>query len=132
MVKIPPNVLDLLRRPDSNKTMSTVSENGLSHSVVCGSLMVPDDETIGVGRVWLRTTGKNLSRDPRAEFLVWSGKNAFSIECTLKGSIGDVDAIQSLRDKLGNMNMDVNRVWLFSVDAIYDQGISDTTGQKIA
>ena len=68
MAKLTPVLVDLIRRPDTNKVMSTISEDGMPHTIVCGTLTVPEEDVIAVGRVWLNRTGRNIQRDPRAEF----------------------------------------------------------------
>ncbi len=46
---IPAPVLRLLRHPDSNKVLSTVSKSGYPHSIVVGGFLVDDDGLIYVG-----------------------------------------------------------------------------------
>ena len=131
MVQLPQYIIDLIRRPDSNKVMSTVSADGTAHTVVCGSLTVPDSDRIAVGRVWLRATGKNLERDSRAEFLVWSGKEAYSIVCDFVGSTRDVDDVAKMNAGLDKMGMFTGTLWLFEVRAVYYEGLGDNAGKKI-
>lgn len=131
MVQLPPFIVDAIRRPDTNKVMSTVNEDGTPHTVVCGSLTVPEPDTIAVGRVWLRTTGKNLERDPRAEFLVWSGKSAYSIVCDFKGATKEADHVLKMNEGLDKMNMFTGTLWLFEVKSVYDEGLGEGAGRQI-
>lgn len=131
MAKLTPVLIDLIRRPDTNKTMSTVSEDGTPHSIVCGSILVPDPETICVGKIWMRTTGDNLERDPRAEFLVWSGRYAYSIVCDLVPSADDDKSLAKLNEELERKGMRNADLLTFRVRAVYDEGLSDNSGERI-
>ncbi|MDD2626907.1 MAG: pyridoxamine 5'-phosphate oxidase family protein [Candidatus Methanomethylophilus sp.] len=111
--------------------MSTVNEDGCAHSIVLGSVLVPDQETIAIGRVWVKTTGKNLNRDPRAEFLFFSGKTAYSVVCDLVESSSEGPMIEQINQYLSRMRMSTASVWLFKVKAVFDEGISENTGSQI-
>ncbi len=133
MAKLTPVMMDLIRRPDSIKVMSTVSEDGMPHTIVCGTLTVPEEDVIAVGRVWLSTTGKNIERDPRAEFFVWSGKNAYSILCEFIGESGDSADVEKMNAGLDKYGMGTCTVWKFRVTAVYDEGMmSDTGGERVS
>lgn len=131
MVRLTQDIIDLIFRPESFKVMSTVGEDGNPHTVVCGTLMVPDASTLAVGRVYLRNTGKNLERDPRAEFLVTYGKEAYSILCHYRGECEDEDIIKRINQGLNRMGLMTSTVWLFDVDSVYDEGLTPTSGMCI-
>ena len=131
MVKLTPVIVDFIRRPDTVKVMATVNEDGFPHSIVCGSVLVPDEETIAIGRVWVRTTGHNLERDPRAEFLFFSGKTAYSVLCDLVECSSAGPMVEKINQYLSRMNMSTGSIWLFKVKAVFDEGISENTGTQI-
>lgn len=131
MVKLMPVIIDLIRRPDSFKVMSTVNADGCPHTIVCGSLVVPNEETLAVGRVWAKTTGQNLARDRRAEFLVSEGKTAYSIVTELVDRSEDPEIVKKINIYLERMGMTTESVWLFTVKAVYDESISENTGKQV-
>lgn len=132
MATLPPDVIDLLRDPKSYKTMSTVGEDGSPHSVVCGTLLVPDEHTVAVGVIYLRTTGENLGRNPSAEFLVSRGKEAYSVSCKFRGPSDDGSLIAEMNLRLDRIGARVGTVWLFDVEGVRDEGLTYTSGMKIA
>ena len=132
MAKLTPVLVDLIRRPDTNKVMSTISEDGMPHTIVCGTLTVPEEDVIAVGRVWLNRTGRNIQRDPRAEFFVWSGKYAYSILCEFIGNSADEKEVEKMNEGLDKIGLGTSTVWKFRVLAGYDEGISDTMGERIS
>jgi len=132
MVSLPANVLDLAKRPDSCKILTTINEDGTPHSIVCGTLFVPDQETIGVGQVWLNTTGKNINRDPRAEVLLWQGAQAYSIQVTFRKCSQEPAFLDAMNEKLDRMNVKATSVWFFDIVSVTDEGFGPRVGQQIA
>ncbi|MDR1404006.1 MAG: pyridoxamine 5'-phosphate oxidase family protein [Candidatus Methanoplasma sp.] len=132
MVKIIPKVADMLIRPDTNKVMTTVSPEGEPHAIVCGSLLVSGEESIAVGKVYMYATCRNLRSNPVAEFLVWSGKDAYSVRAVLRSRIESGPLFDKMNHNLGKMKMKAVSVLEFDVLSIYDEGISpDTAGTQI-
>jgi hypothetical protein len=132
MVKMIPKVIDMLRRPETNKVMTTVSPDGNPPAVVCGSLLVSDEESVIVGEVYMYATCRNLMNNPRAEFLVWSGKDAYSLQAVLKSRSDSGPLFEKMNQNLERMKMKAAAVLEFSVISVYDKGISpDTVGTRI-
>ena len=84
MTDLPLQALEITKRPDNSKILTTINPDGTPHSVVCASLFVPNPSTIGVGKVILNNTCRNLKRDPRAEFIIRQGAQAFSVQCRFR------------------------------------------------
>lgn len=131
MVKMIPMVVDMLRRPETNKVMSTTSPEGDPHAIVCGSLLVTDNDTIIVGEVYMYATCRNLEHNPKAEFLVWSGKDAFSIQAVVKDRVESGPLLEKMNHNLEKMKMKAVAVWEFNVLSVHDEGISETAGTQI-
>ncbi|AGI48055.1 hypothetical protein TALC_01064 [Thermoplasmatales archaeon BRNA1] len=81
--------------------------------------------------MWFKTTADNLARDPRAEFLVWQGKYAFSVQVVLSRTSDDAAEVELINEALDKMDMKADSVWIFTPQSVTDEGITPTTGQKI-
>lgn len=132
MVKMIPMVMDMLKRPDTHKVMTTVSPEGDPHAIVCGSLLVKDEDTIIVGEVYMYATSRNLENNPKAEFLVWSGKDAFSVQTIAKERIDSGPLLDKMNHNLEKMKMRAVAVWEFSVLSVHDEGVGGKAGTKIS
>ena len=132
MVSLPVQVLEIARRPGSCKILTTVDEDGSPHSIVCGTLFVPDTDIIGVGRVWMGKTCANLERDPRATFMLWEGTHAYEIRCRFHRATSDHEALNEINEKLDRMNVKAASVLLFDVESVSDEGFGPNVGKKIA
>ncbi|MCL2032663.1 MAG: pyridoxamine 5'-phosphate oxidase family protein [Methanomassiliicoccaceae archaeon] len=132
MVKLIPKIADMVKRPETSKVLATVSPEGDPHAVVCGSLLVSDDETIIVGEVYMYATCRNLVHSPKAEFLVWYGREAYSIQAVLTSRMTSGPALERMNHNLEKMKMKAVAVLEFKVLSAYDEGISsDTAGTQI-
>lgn len=132
MAKMIPMVMDMLKRPETHKVMTTVSPEGDPHAIVCGSLLVTDEETVIVGEVYMYATCRNLEHNPKAEFLVWSGKDAFSIQAVLKARIESGPLLDKMNHNLDKMKMKAVAVLEFNVISVHDEGISGKAGTQIS
>lgn len=130
MVEMIPLIMDMVQRPDTNKVMSTTSPEGKPHVIVCGSLLVPDSETIAVGEVYMYATIKNIESNPNVEFLVWSGKTGYAIKAVVKSRSESGPLLDKMNVYLSRMNMTAVAVWEFKVESVFDAGIGDTAGTK--
>lgn len=131
MAELLPIIIDMLKRPDTHKVLSTSSADGIPHSIICGSLLVTDPSTIIVGQVYMQRTVSNLEVNPRAEFLVWRGAEAYSIQAVLRCHYGDGPNMEKMEQLLGKMNMVPVEVWEFEVLSAHDEGITEKAGSRV-
>ena len=133
MVSLPPAVLEMAKHPNTIKIMSSINEDGTPHSIICGTLFVPDAETVGVGQVWMGTTGRNVMRDGRVEFVLWGeGRKAFGVQCRFREKTDDPVVLASVNEKLERMNIEARSVWFFDVVAVTDESFGPNMGKVIA
>jgi len=132
MVSMPANVISLLKRPDSVKVMSTSSTDGRPHVIVCGSVSVIDDGTIGVGEVIMKVTGDNLRHNGQAQFLAVSGAEAYQIDAKVRERITEGEALDELNVKLDRIHLKANALWIFDVVGVTVASSSHEAGKKIA
>ncbi|MBO4569109.1 MAG: PAS domain-containing protein [Candidatus Methanomethylophilaceae archaeon] len=132
MVTMPEPVLRMVVHPETNKTMSTVSPQGEPHCIVCGSLAAIDSDKICVGDVYMYRTGENLAANPLAEFLVWRGREAYSLKAKVVDRLDSGPVFEKVQKTLEKMQMKIECVWVFEVLEIWDEGIGNLTGAQIA
>ena len=131
MVSMPANIIRMIKHPDTGKVMATVSPAGEPHMIVCGSLTVSGDDTIVVGEAYMFRTAENLAANPVTEFIVWRGKEAYSFKTHVKCRLESGPEFDKMHHELEKMRMETVAVWLFEVDEIWDEGITDTTGKRL-
>ena len=131
MVNLPDDVVRMIKNPDTNKCMATTSADGTAHPIVCGSLTVGDSDTIIFGEVFINQTKQNLERDPRAEFILWKGRESYTIKATAIERLESGPAYDKMNMMLGKMNMSVIAVWLFKADSVWDSSATNTAGTRV-
>ena len=131
MTELLPIIIDLLKRPETHKVLSTVTPDGKPHSIICASLVVTDPSTIVVGEVYMFKTGVNLMNNRNVEFLVWSGANAYSIQATVKSRMEEGPEMEKMTKSLAKTNLVPVAVWEFKVDSAFDEGITAHAGTQV-
>ena len=129
---MPAIVKDMFSRPDTTKILVTADANGQPHAIVCGSIFVPDDETLAVGEVFMNVTKRNLETNPKAAVTVAFGGEAYNISVSVKERLEDGDLLNVLNEKLSKINLHARAVWTFKVEAVFDEGINPNAGKLIS
>lgn len=132
MVALPAKVKDFLARPEPVKMLVTSDTTGQPRGIVCGSIFVPDDETLAVGEVFMNVTKRNLETNPKAAVTVAFGGEAYNISVSVKERLEDGDLLNVLNEKLSKINLHARAVWTFKVEAVFDEGINPNAGKLIS
>ncbi len=131
MVVMTEPVIRMIKHPDTSKVLTTVSPDGEPHSIVCGSLMVTEPDTIIVGEVFMYRSAENIRCNPNVEFLVWKGKDAYSIKAVARNRLDSGPEFEKMCSNLDRMNMTCVAVWVFEALEVWNEGISDKTGDRV-
>lgn len=132
MANIPNNVLEMMRSQATVKVLVTASKDGKPHAIVAGSIAAPTADTMVVGEILMKASAKNLGENSKAAFLISSGKDAYSIDCTARARLEAGPEIEAMNKELAAIGLKAAAVWVFSVDAVYEQGATPEAGKKLA
>ena len=132
MTALPAKVRDLISRPEPVKILVTADRSGQPRGIVCGSIFIPDDETLAVGEVFMNTTKRNLEENPKAAVTVVLGGEAYNINLTVIERLEEGDLLDAINDKLSRVNLKARAVWTFDVVSVFDEGIGANAGKQIA
>lgn len=131
MVDMPEPVIRMIKHPDTRKVMATVSPDGEPHMIVCGSLIVTEPDTIIVGEVFMYRACENLKNNPNVEFMVWQGREAYSIKAVAKSRVDTGPIFDKMAQQLDKMNMTLAAVWVFEAKEVWDESASKNAGSKV-
>ena len=132
MVALPAKVRDFLNRPEPVKMLVTANRDGQPRGIVCGSIFVPDEETLAVGEVFMNVTKSNLESNPKAAVTVAFGGEAYNISVSVASRVEEGELLDNLNERLSKINLRARAVWLFKVEAVYDEGINPNAGKLIS
>ena len=130
MVDIPEPVEKMIKHPDTHKVLTTVSPDGKPHAIVCASLTT-DGNRVVVGEVFMLRTVEKINSNPNVEFLVWLGKNAYSIKAKACGRFTEGEVFDKMCLALDKYNLTTIAVWEFEVTEIWDESASRSAGQRV-
>lgn len=128
---IPMPVLRLLRHPDSSKILSTVGDDGYPHSIVVGAFLVDEQGLIYVGEAFMYRSSEYLEKNPKAEVLVWMGKDGYSIRVEAVDHITEGPKIDEINVMLDRKGMTAVALWVFKPIQTWDESASYTSGNKL-
>ncbi len=132
MTALPAKVKDFLNRPEPVKMLVTADAAGQPRGIVCGSIIVPDDETLAIGEVFMNTTRSNLESNPKAAVTVMFGAEAYNINVSVIGRSEEGDALNLINERLAKVNLRAKAVWTFRVESVFDEGINPNAGKLIS
>jgi len=132
MTNIPNDVLELIKAQTTTKVLVTAGKDAKPHAIVAGSIGSPTADTMIVGEVLMKISSKNLSENPKAAFLISAGKDAYEIDCTAKARLDKGPELDAMNNALAAVGLKAAAVWVFKVDAVFNQGASPKAGTKIA
>ncbi len=131
MVQLTEPIVRMIKHPDTNKVLATVSADGKPHMMVCGSLDVTESGRIVVGEAYMYRTVKNLEVNPEVEFLVWKGNSAYSIKAAVISRETSGPEFDKMYRFLERMNMTTVAIWEFEALEVWDESASDTSGDRV-
>ncbi len=125
------NVSKLFQDPACVKVVSTVSKDGEVHSIVAGSVMVVDDNTMAVAEVFMNTTSANLAENNKVALLAVKGTESYLINGRVQARLTETGLFEAVAAKFAEMNMQIRAMWTFTVDKIYDESAGPNGGKQI-
>ncbi len=125
------NVSKLFTDKESTKIISTVSKDGEIHSIVAGSIMKVDENTMAVAEVIMKTTAANLEVNNKAALLAVKGMESYLLNCTVEARRTDGALFNAVAENFAKMNMQIKAVWTLTVDKIYDESAGPNAGKQI-
>lgn len=124
-------VSQLFQDPASVKVITTVSKEGEPHTIVAGSIMVVDENTMAVAEVFMNTTSANLADNQKVALLAVKGMESFLVNATVEKRHTDGGLFDTISGQFAAMNMVVKAVWTFAVDKIYDESAGPNGGKQL-
>ena len=132
MVALPAKVRDFISRPEPIKMLITADTSGQPRGIVCGSIFVPDAETLAIGEVFMNVTRGNLESNPKAAVAVGFGGEAYNINVSVISRQEEGELLNTINERLSKINLHARAVWTFRVESVFDEGINPNAGKLIS
>ncbi|HOO03689.1 MAG TPA: hypothetical protein PLJ11_03105 [Methanomassiliicoccales archaeon] len=135
MVAIPDEVLKVLNDDASVRVIATKSKEGDVHAIQVGSLKAPSPDTIIVGAILMKRTGKNLEsmkeRGELVSILAGNQKASYEIRVKVKDKVTSGPMYDQMNASLQKMGLKANAVWVFEVKEVWNQTAGYSAGTKM-
>jgi len=135
MVAIPEEVLKVLNDDASVRILATKSMAGDVHAIQVGSLKAPAPDTIIVGAILMKRTGKNLEsmkdKGEMVSILAGSQKASYEIRAKVKDKVTAGPIYDQMNAALERMGLKASAVWVFSVQEVWNQMAGYSAGTQM-
>ena len=132
MASIPSNVIEKMNAQGTVKVLVTAGKDGQPHAIVCGTIMSPAPDKMVVGEVLMKKSAANLAENPKASFMIAAGMEAWEIDVKNPVRIDSGADLDKMNEELAAIHLHANAMWVFDVEAVYDQGANPDAGKQIA
>ncbi|HRR66766.1 MAG TPA: hypothetical protein P5063_03865 [Methanomassiliicoccales archaeon] len=135
MVAIPDEVLKVLNDDASVRVIATKSKEGDVHAIQVGSLKAPSPDTIIVGAILMKRTGKNLenmkAKGELVSILAGNQKASYEIRVKVKDKVTSGPMYDQMNASLQKMGLKANAVWVFEVKEVWNQTAGYSAGTRM-
>ena len=135
MVAIPNDVMKVLNDPASVRVLATKNDKGDVHMIQAGSIKAPAPDTVVIGAILMKRTGKNLegmkAKGELASILASSGLNSYELKVKVKDLATAGPIFDGMNAELAKMGMKASGVWVFEVKEVWNQSANDSAGTKM-
>jgi uncharacterized protein len=128
---MPSEVINLLNDQEATKVLTSVSSEGIPHSIVVGSTMAPEPNLICAAEILMQTTSANLKENANITVLAVKGKESYQVVATVKAHQQEGPLFEKVKAELEKMGMPCRGVWLFEPVEAFDQSAGPNAGKKI-
>jgi len=136
MVNIPEEVMKMLNSPQTVKVITTVSAEGVLHSVRVGSLIAPAPNMVAVGAILMKTTAKNMEnmkkKGQEAALLINSEMKSYLIMAKVTDVHKSGPLFDKMNENLKAIGMQAREVWTFEPTGVWNESANYEAGKKIA
>ena len=110
-------------------------KEGDVYAIQVGSLKAPSPDTIIVGAILMKRTGKNLEsmkeRGELVSILAGNQKASYEIRVKVKDKVTSGPMYDQMNASLQKMGLKANAVWVFEVKEVWNQTAGYSAGTRM-
>ena len=130
-MEMPKEVISLFNDQEATKVLTSVSTEGIPHTVVIGSTMAPESDVVCAAEILMQTTSKNLKDNPNVSILAVKGMESYQVVAKVKDHQTEGPLFDKVKEELEKMNMPCRGLWLFDPIEAFDQSPGPNAGKKL-
>ena len=130
-MQMPQAVINLLNDQEATKVLTSVSAEGIPHTVVIGSTMAPESDLICAAEILMQTTSENLKGNPNVSVLAVKGMESYQVVATVKAHQKEGTLFETVKGELEKKGMPCRGLWLFDPVEAFNQSAGPNAGKKM-
>jgi len=127
--------MKILNDPTSVRVIATKSDKGDVHIIQAGSIKAPAPDTLIIGAILMKRTGKNLegmkAKGEMVSILAGSKMESYEIRAKVKDHVTSGPIFDGMNAELSKMGMKASGVWVFDVKEVWNQSANYQAGTKM-
>ncbi len=127
--------MKVLNDPASVRVIATKSDKGDVHIIQAGSIKAPAPDTIIIGAILMKRTGKNLegmkAKGELVSVLAGSKLQSYEIRAKVKDLVTSGPIFEGMNAELAKMGMKASGVWVLDVKEVWNQSANYSAGTKM-
>lgn len=131
-MKMPHEVTALFNDKEAVKVLTTVSPEGIPHTIVVGSAMAPDESTICAAEILMKTSSANLKSNAPVSVLAAKGAVSYQVVARVQERQTEGALFDKINAEMEKKGLSCRGVWLFAPVEAFDQSAGPHAGKKIA
>ena len=131
IMNIPEKVLNLLNDQAASKVLTTVAADGIPHSIVVGSIMAPNAETLCAAEMLMKKTAENLKTNKDVAVLAVKGMESYLVNATVVERQTEGELFARISEQMQKSGLPMKALWIFQPNAIFDQSAGPNAGTQI-
>ena len=130
-MNIPEQVRALLNDQEASRILTTVSKDGIPHSIVVGSIMAPSEDMLCAAEIMMKTTARNLAENPNIAVLAVKGMESYLVNATVVERQTEGPLFDQVAAELKKMDLTVRGLWIFAPTAVYNESAGMKAGTQL-
>lgn len=130
-MKLTEQVSNLFGDESAIKVLSTVSGEGVPHSITVGSLMPISDEQICAFEIFMNKSAENMAANDQVAILVVKDKESYLVNATVAEKLTEGEMYEAFTDNVIAKGIPVKGLWIFNVNEVYDQSATPNAGTRL-
>lgn len=125
-MKMTKEMMLLLNDTEAVRILTTVSENGIPHSIAVNTAMAPESNLISIADIRMKTTAQNLKKNTMVSILTVKEYKSHLVKALVKDFQTEGILFDAIKDEAKKKGLPCRGLWLFEPVEVIDQSLEMT------
>ncbi len=121
----------LFSDPKAAKVISSISAEGELHSIVAGTVVVVDEDTLAFAEIFMNKTSQNLQNNGKIAILAEKGAESYLVNAINPTRHTEGEVMNEFAAKFGFLKLPIKAIWTCEIQKIFNQGGNPEAGTQL-